>query len=85
MSILEGRAWRWISWDEWPQIIEDSANPTLTLNLTVKVQRVGRRRCPCCGNVRVLFRLIAFAQSAVGDGPMACGACGGLYPSSQRD
>lgn len=52
--------------------------PGLELAMTVKVVRVKRRRCPRCGNVRILFRLTAFGQSPIGDGPLLCGRCGGL-------
>jgi hypothetical protein len=61
-----------------PRVVYDSANPTLSLKLTINVVRVKRRRCPRCGNVRVLYRLTAFGDQAVGDGPLLCGRCGGL-------
>lgn len=50
----------------------------LELTLTVNVIKTKRKRCPRCGRVRVLFKLTAFGQGPVGDGPLLCASCGGL-------
>lgn len=52
---------------------------SLKMNLKLRVTRSKRRRCPRCGNRRVLYQLTAWADDQfAGAGKGMCAACAGF-------
>lgn len=56
----------------------------LSLDLEIRVNRVGRRKCPSCGRTRVLVGLGAWAaDQPVGYGEALCYDCAGIRVTSR--
>lgn len=61
------------------QRVAEALAAGLSIRVDVQVTRVGRKRCPRCRMLRVLFAQTAFsADQPVGYGIAMCGQCAGF-------